>query len=63
LARFIAVDGSRIGTSLPTGLGLRPGASPAVGLTDLLTYYRGGTALLLGALGHGLTLLAGDAAT
>jgi hypothetical protein len=63
LARFIAVDGSRIDTALPTGLGLGPGASPAVGLAHLLTFYRGSAALLLGALGHGLTLLTGDAAT
>jgi hypothetical protein len=34
-----------------------------MGLTDPLSLNRGGTALLLGALGHGLTLLAGDAAT
>jgi len=34
-----------------------------MGLADPLTFYRGGTALLLGALGHGLALLAGDAAT
>ena len=34
-----------------------------MGSTDPLTFYRGGAALLLGALGHGLTLLAGDAAT
>ena len=57
------MDGSRIGTSLPTGLGLGPGASPAMGLADPLASHRGGAALLLGALGHGLTLLAGDAAT
>jgi len=63
LARFIAVDGSRIGTALPTGLGLWSGGLAAMGLTDSFAFYRGGTALLLGALGHGLTLLAGDAAT
>jgi hypothetical protein len=63
LARFIAVDGSRIGTALPTGLGLGPGASPAMGFANPLPFYRRGTALPLGALGHGLTLLAGNAAT
>lgn len=57
------MDGSRIGTALPTGLGLGPGASPAMGLADPLAFYRRGTALLLGALGHGLTSLAGDATT
>jgi hypothetical protein len=34
-----------------------------MGLADPLTFYCWGTALLLGALGHGLTPLAGDAAT
>jgi hypothetical protein len=34
-----------------------------MGLADPLTFHRRGAALLLGALGHGLTLLAGDAAT
>jgi hypothetical protein len=34
-----------------------------MGLADPLTFYRGGATLLLGALGHGLTLLAGDAPT
>jgi hypothetical protein len=63
LARFIAVDGSRIGTALPTGLGLGSGGLAAMGLADPLTFDRGSTALLLGALGHGLTLLAGDAPT
>jgi len=34
-----------------------------MGLADPLPFYRRGAALLLGALGHGLTLLTGDAAT
>jgi hypothetical protein len=57
------MDGSRIGAALPTGLGLGPGASPAMGFANPLPFYRRGTALPLGALGHGLTLLAGNAAT
>jgi hypothetical protein len=63
LARLIAVGGSRIGTALPTGWGLGSGGLAAMGLTDPLTFHRRGAALLLGALRHGLTLLAGDAAT
>jgi hypothetical protein len=34
-----------------------------MGLTDLLTFHGWCTTLPLGALGHGLTLLAGNAAT
>gem|GEM_PF-5789384 len=34
-----------------------------MGSADPLAFHRWGTALLPGALGHGLTLLAGDAAT
>jgi len=34
-----------------------------VGPADPLAFHRRGTALLLGAFGHGLALLAGDAPT